>query len=193
MIACLGWGSLIWRVGGLPILGQWHPDGPDVKVEFLRKSSENRLTLVLFPKANEAVPCLWARMDAVSLSEAILALARREGSNKPIGPEHIGCWPGDAPTTIIDLETWAEKNAADHVIWTALPPKFTDPKTGKDRNGCWPSEQQAVEYLSKLIDTGVAAKAKEYVQRAPAQIDTAYRRRFSRCFEWTPQLRKLPR
>ena len=193
MIACLGWGSLIWRVGGLPIVGKWHPDGPDVKVEFVRKSSKNRLTLVLFPKATKAVPCLWARMDVASLDEAVLALAKREGGNKPISREHIGRWPGDAPSTIIDLEIWAEKKGVDHVIWTALPPRFTDPKTGNDRNGCWPSEQQAVEYLSKFIYEGVASKAKEYVQCAPMQIDTAYRRRFGRCLEWTPQRRKLPR
>ena len=133
------------------------------------------------------MPSLWARMDVASLDEAELALAKREGGNKPVSRNHIGRWPGDAPTTIIDLETWAEKNGVDQVIWTALPPSFTDPKTGNDRNGCWPSEQQAVEYLSKLIDEGVASKAKEYVQRAPAQIDTAYRRRFGGCLGWKPR------
>ena len=186
MIACLGWGSLIWHVRGLPIVGKWHPDGPNVKVEFVRKSSKNRLTLVLFDKATKAVPCLWARMAVASPDEAVIALAKREGGNRPISHEHIGCWPGDTPTTIIDLETWAAKNSIDDVIWTALQPKFTDSKTGNDRNGCWPSEQQAVEYLNRLVEGSIASKAKEYVRLEPAQIDTPYRRRFGRCLDWTP-------
>ena len=187
MITCLGWGSLIWRAGGLPIVDGWHADGPDVKVEFVRKSSEDRLTLVLFDRAAKAVPSLWARMDVATPAEAVAALAKREGGKRPISHEYIGRWPGANPTSIVDLESWAEEKGVDHVIWTALPPKFRDPKTGDDRNGCWPSEQQAVEYLSELITEGHASKAKAYVQRAPPQIDTAYRRRFGRSFEWTPR------
>ena len=26
-IACLGWGSLIWKAGALPVASQWHHDG----------------------------------------------------------------------------------------------------------------------------------------------------------------------
>ena len=46
MIVCLGWGSLIWRPGDLPV-GDWRDDGPEIKVEFVRESTDHRLTLVL--------------------------------------------------------------------------------------------------------------------------------------------------
>ena len=72
MIACLGWGSLIWAPGKLPIQQPWSEDGPKVKVEFARRSrcriySHNSdcelgpITLVLYNKAAEKTS-LWARM-----------------------------------------------------------------------------------------------------------------------------------
>ena len=59
MIVCLAWGSLIWNPGELPVAGAWRRNGPDVRVEFVRKSRRDRLTLVL-DKATDAVPSLWA-------------------------------------------------------------------------------------------------------------------------------------
>ena len=83
MIVCLAWGSLIWDLGGLPVeklegglpvprwvlspegedIGDWKPDGPQVRVEFARQSGKerDRLTLVLHDAA-ERQPSLWARM-----------------------------------------------------------------------------------------------------------------------------------
>ena len=187
MIACLGWGSLIWNPGKLPIVGDWRPDGPDVRVEFVRKSGRDRLTLVLFHNATGAVPSLWAPLDVPDLDAAVKKLAEREGGKKPLPSKRIGRWPGVVPETIVDLGSWVAARAVQGVIWTELPPRFTDPTTGQDRNGCAPDEDQAVGHLEHLIATDKATAAEEYVRCAPEQIDTAYRRRFVREFGWVPR------
>ena len=177
-IACLGWGSLIWDLDGLPV-GKWRCDGPPVRVEFVRQSLEHHLTLVLFEKA-EPVPSLWGRMNVGTLEEAIRALAKREGRGKPLSNSErdIGQWPRDDGTpTIIDLESWATRQGVDHVVWTALRPKFR----GKD--DCWPSAAEAVDHLNALSDK-TRPKAEQYVRNTPHQIDTAYRRRIGRCLGW---------
>ena len=177
-IACLGWGSLIWDLDGLPV-GKWRCDGPPVRVEFVRQSREHHLTLVLFEKA-EPVPSLWGRMNVGTLEEAIRALAKREGRGKPLSNSErdIGRWPrDDGKPTIIDLESWATRQGVDHVVWTALRPKF------RDKDDCWPSAAEAVDHLNALPDK-TRPKAEQYVRNTPHQIDTAYRRRIGRCLGW---------
>jgi nitroreductase len=46
-IACLGWGSLIWKPENLPIIGEWKNDGPMLPIEFSRESGGQRITLVI--------------------------------------------------------------------------------------------------------------------------------------------------
>ena len=58
--------------------------------------------------------------------------------------------PGTVPETIIDLDSWAAARGVQHVIWTDLPPRFTDQTTRQDRDDCLPDEDQAVEYLGRL-------------------------------------------
>ena len=95
MIACLGWGSLVWKLEGLLVeklrsdlpvppwtrcaegkVGDWQCDGPPVKVEFLRQSKDKRLTLVLHASA-APVPSLWARMTVDNLNTAVKDLKKR--------------------------------------------------------------------------------------------------------------------
>ena len=175
MIACLGWGSLIWDPRELPV-GEWQPEGPAVNVEFVRQSSGDRLTLVLHGDA-DAVPSLWARMSVDRLDAAVQALAVREGITGNVD-KNIGRWfPGAAdPPNIGDLGSWATRQGIDDVIWTALGPRF------QHDDGRAPTADEAVAYLRKLFDEGKAAKAEEYVRLAP--VDTAYRRHFVRSLGW---------
>lgn len=175
-IACLGWGSLVWDPFTLPIRGKWFEDGPLIQVEFARVSEDGRLTLVLTEKGTYA-RSLWSLLDVQKPEEAREALRVREGAPDD---KYIHFWlnqpknDSDSDT----IERWANNLGIGAVVWTALPPKF-------DNNEQFPSEDEAVEYLKKL-EYSKRCRAKEYIQKAPRQIDTNYRRRFELEFGWTP-------
>ena len=175
MIVCLGWGSLIWRPGDLPV-DDWREDGPAVSVEFVRESQDRRLTLVLDPNA-VSVTSLWAPMTMTDLSTAVLELAAREGT----GRENIDTWSAgeDDPAKLPGLREWVTGRDINHVIWTALEPRFR--RTSGER----PSVDQALAHLKGLTGHD-QVKAEQYVRRAPRQIRSAYRERFERSLGWTP-------
>lgn len=176
LIACLGWGSLIWDPRELPIQRQWFGDGPFIKVEFARQSKDGRITLVLDPNALP-VRSLWAVMDAAELNIAKEALRRRERANAT----DIESWTRgqSSPTLILNLPQWAESHGLESVIWTALPSRFNQ------TDGQTPKVEHVVEYLKGL--TGAARDAAErYIRLAPRQIDTSYRRRIEAALHWTP-------
>ncbi len=179
MIACLGWGSLVWDPRTLPIRGDWFEDGPLVPVEFARKSSDGRLTLVIVPDATP-VRSLWAMMDGADIDTAAEALRKREGTPKQ-RPEWIGRWSsGDPdPVNIPGLSGWVGGRGVSRVIWTALPPKFH----GEDDRV--PSVDEAVDYLRSLTGR-LRQEAERYVRYTPTQVDTEYRRRFEADLRWTP-------
>ena len=175
MIVCLGWGSLIWRPGDLPV-GDWRDDGPPVSVEFVRESEDRRLTLVLDPNA-APVTSLWAPMTLTDLSTAVIELAARERT----GRNKIDTWSAgtDDPKKLPGLREWATGREINHVIWTALEPRFRGTKDER------PSVDQALAHLSNLTGHD-RVKAEQYVRRAPRQIRTAYRERFEHSLGWTP-------
>jgi hypothetical protein len=177
VIACLGWGSLIWDPRSLPIRCEWFKDGPFVPVEFSRRSNDGRITLVI-DALSVPVRVLWAQMIPNSLSEAVDALADRENIKKNRSSD-IGAWKrGDAtPQYIPELSAWAEARGVDAVVWTALKPKF-DKQEGET-----PSADKVVEYLRRLMGTERDA-AKRYIENAPSQIDTEYRRRIEAALGW---------
>ena len=150
-----------------------------IRVEFARKSRDGRITLVLEASASP-VRSLWAVMDATDLAAAREALCDREGVTKKNESAYIGSWSvGDAsPSAIRDLEPWARARGVDHLIWTALPPKFDE---GEHK----PTEGQIVGYLSSLVGA-MRENAERYIRQAPRQIDTAYRRRIEAALHWTP-------
>lgn len=171
-IACLGWGSLYWNPGALPLAGEWKYDGPVIPVEFLRRSSSGRVTLVLDAEGTK-VPGLWVHLNCQSLPEAVEALRARE---KTLA-RNIGCWSGgDPPPLIPSLKLWAQERHIDAVIWTALDYRSKD---------C--QEKQSVEQLIAYL-RGLSGKdlnnAREYVQRAPHQIATAFRKKFETELGW---------
>lgn len=179
MIAVLGWGSLVWNPGALPIHRQWYLDGPFVRAELLRKSRDGRLTLVLAEDV-EPVRSLWATYDGTNVQEACVALCDREGIPQRNVATSIGSWSrGQAnPNCVLELEPWAVARGVQSVIWTNLPPKFDDTAASA------PSVEVALEYLAGL--TGPARDlAEQYVRRAPRQIDTYYRRRIEAALGWS--------
>lgn len=145
-IACLGWGSLVWNPGDLPLRSQWHFDGPSIRVEFVRQSGGNhgRITLVILPSA-EKVTSLWAQVDCADPAAAREALRLREG--KP-HRHHIGVWERGHPDpgSIPGLAEWAVSREIDAVVWTDLPPKF------KGEVGRVPTVQEVLTYLQALPD-----------------------------------------
>jgi hypothetical protein len=178
-IACLGWGSVVWDPRALPIQRQWFADGPLVKVDFLRQSRDDRITLVLHESA-WLVRSLWAVVALDDLTAARKSLAAREGVPEKNMLRHIGAWArGDVgPDCIIELGPWAESRGLESVVWTNLPPKF------KGEDGRVPSSFEVVSHLSQL--TGPARElAEHYVRHAPLQIDTRYRRCIEASLGWS--------
>lgn len=175
-IVCLGWGSLIWNPDDLPIDGQWQNDGPELPLEFARRSKDGRLTLVIDDDA-KPLTTLWASMTPETLDEAAEALRQREGTVE----KYIGRWPSSVqifPHQQI-IADWARQRDIDGVVWTALPPKFYDDTNRK------PSLDEAIAHLSALSGDQ-RAKAERYIRCAPQQIRTAYRERFESELGWLP-------
>ena len=175
VIACLGWGSLIWDSRGLPIQRNWFDDGPLIHVEFARKSQDGRISLVL-TVTEKPVMSLWAVMDTTDITTAREALRKREGCNS----DAIGSWViGEpSPKLVLGLPEWTQARSIDAVVWTALPPEFAGGEAA-------PTEGDVVRYLSQLTGP-VRDTAERYVRYAPRQIDTAYRRRIEAVLHWTP-------
>ena len=174
MIVCLGWGSLIWDPRKLPVEGEWQEDGPPLPIEFVRQSNNGRLTLVVDPESRP-VPVLWAKLAVTDLSNAAEQLRVREG---PTSITNIGCWPNGVSFDFAnDIGTWAQSKGIAGVVWTALGPQFSG-----DR-GRRPKQDEAIEYLRGLTGDTLAL-AREYVEKAPKQIDTDYRRAFAAALDW---------
>ena len=180
-VIVLGWGSLIWDPQELKLKAQseWQEDGPSLPIEFARISSRDRLTLVRKMDA-EHVPVLWHEMaPELTLDEAVEDLRIREGcpSQEPIGFIDFGAnerRSRDAEFAVT-ITNWAEDKGIDKVIWTDLGVKFKG-ETGEDF-----SPESAIDYLKGLEDD---SNAKEYVEKAPRQIQTVVRNRIREELKW---------
>lgn len=178
-IACIGWGSLIWRPEGLKIQNHWFEDGPILPIEFTRISSNNRVTLIIDKKA-KPVRTLWALMTTTSLDDAKKSLKQREGVPHIYTIHSVERNTNTKEPIQIIIKEWLNEKKLDCAIWTGLSfSKETDNKR--------PSVTQILEHLRNL-DTNERRKAEEYVRRAPRQIDTEYRRQIKLELGWTPLL-----
>lgn len=181
-IACIGWGSLVHDWRDLPCK-KWHSDGPLLPVEFARQSRDGRITLVICPGVT-CLPTFWSVLDVPDLQTAKERLGMREYADA--GPKwvakNIGFWDRASATShgleSDTIATWAALRGFASVVWTNLPPKFN----GQD--GVMPDEDAVVAYLRALEGTA-RGLAEDYVRKAPAQIDTAYRQRIARDLGWT--------
>jgi hypothetical protein len=181
LIACLAWGSLVWRPEGLPVHKPWFDDGPLLPVEFARQSKGGLITLVLV-SGHKRVRSLWAPMSVDELEAAKSQLAEREEIKTENIPKYIGWWSRNSDSTgpfIATVKEWAAHRTVEAVIWTALPPKFDD------MEGRVPKADELVTFLRRL-PYDKRRQAEEYVRRAPLQIDTEYRRVMEAELGWRP-------
>ncbi len=179
-IACLGWGSLVWDPRSLPTTGCWHEDGPGVKVEFLRQSNDDRITLVLDEDA-DFVPSLWSMMTCSTVKGAVEALHEREG--RP-GTRKIGIWERQRESFkdsnyICKFMEFVDHNKLDAVVWTKLGPKFNNV------DGYRPTEKEVIDHFIKL-EGCKRFNAEEYIRKAHPQINTKYRRKIKEAMGWKP-------
>lgn len=181
VIACLGWGSLVWDPRELPVRGTWFTDGPLLPIEVARESEDGRITLVLVPETFPLVRGLWALMSRKDLAEAKEALRSREGVPEKNAEKHIAHWNGaeaESPT-IRRIAEWARGLEIDAVTWTNLPPKFHQEERV-------PSVKEVVAHLDSLSHEK-RRNAERYVRMTPRQIDTDYRRMIEAKLGWTAQ------
>ena len=184
-MAFLGWGSLIWDQRELRTKGDWRGDGPPMPIEYRRISGDGRITLVLNPRV-EDVQTLWADADFEKLGEAIENLCEREciprAHIERIGFAIIGgrsrC--SAAPGVLERIQKWGKGKGLDAVVWTDLP---ENPDKFKKETGMELNDDNIIKYL-KSLKGETLDKAKEYVQKAPKQIDTKIRRRIKQKLGW---------
>jgi hypothetical protein len=179
-IVCVSWGSLLWNLKGFPVAGDWHYDGPELPLEYARHSDGEIASLVLM-EGGPAVPTFWAPVVPTTVDEAREALRQREDVRRNANA-WIGSIPGPAGVQYLHADVigrWLERNGADAVVWTALPPK------SRNENGRVPSLDEAVAYMRSLADDDLQ-RAETYVRRTPLQIRTPFRDRFEAEFGWTP-------
>ncbi len=180
LIACLGWGSLVWDPGDLPIRGKWFCDGPLLPIEFARKSSDERITLVLVPDTFPLVRSLWAPMSISDLNEAREALCKREGIPEKNEKKDIAHWrKGEQAEGVAQrIGRWAEALGLEAVVWTNLPPKFNKKVEA-------PASDEVIAHIAGLAHEK-RKHAERYIRMTPRQIDTDYRRIIEAKLGWTP-------
>lgn len=199
--AVLGWGSLIWATGSLHVAnGLWNPDGPLLPIEFVRVSGPDtspRLTLVVtdLPETR-TVRTLWSLSSIEDFDKAVADLALREdmkddarvgfvkrGVGNIEARARMQAVTGETRAALLGrIDAWLSAPGHERieaVIWTDLGRNTEAAKRISDLD-------QAIAFLRKLKDDQ-ATLAREYVEKAPAQVRTRGRERIETELGWMPK------
>lgn len=168
-IAIIGWGSLIWAPRELALESRWHKDGPELPVEFARRSGGGRLTLVTL-QSSELQRTYWATSRFGSLDAARENLRMREGTPR-VASIH---WASkadshDASDAVARrVQAWlVAQDKLDGAVWAGLEPTLSEHNV----------VATAVAYLMSLSEgTETYRLAHEYMVKAPPQIQTPVRK-----------------
>ena len=177
-IACLAWGSLVWKWEPLELASSWNEGGPALPIEFARESDGGELSTALCAGVSD-VACLWALLATGNLRTACEQLRIRE-QIPASRHDGIGCTPtlGVAGPYDARIAGWAKAHGVDAVVWTALPPRSNGVE------GRMPTANEAVAYLQAL-DGDVLTHARDYIRRVPRSIATGHRATIERRLGWT--------
>jgi len=181
MIACIGWGSLVWCPQSLHVRSCWFSDGPLLSVEFARESKDKRITLVIAPNT-PPLRCLWALMSLTDLDAAKTDLAAREGIDEEKIAKCIGVVTAQSnPQNGAEAEVkrWLSVAGVEAAIWTSLRPKIRNEYRK-------PTIDEVLAHLRGELTHEQRVNAEEYIRKTPRQIDTDYRRRIELEFGWLP-------
>jgi hypothetical protein len=78
------------------------------------------------------------------------------------------------------ISRWANSKGLDAVVWTKLGPKWQE---GKKAMARMPTAEEVITKIKKW-DEPLGTYARLYLQMAPRQIDTPYRRAIFAEFGW---------
>ena len=176
-IVCIAWGSLLWKPGPLKLASGWHPGGPRLPLEFVRKSDDSAEVALVLCEAARPMPTYWAWLDTQDLDAARAMLGEREKIT-PARPDWIGSIPGRAGAQEDPrIAAWLRRMRFDAAVWTALPAKF------EGESGRVPTADEVVAVLDGLPEQE-RAEAERYVRHTPAHIDTRFRRIIAARLGW---------
>ena len=175
-IAIIGWGSLIWSPGSLVLGSRWFKDGPTLPLEFARISNRDRATLVI-SEFGSPQRTYWVYASSDNPDSVVSELGRREGTRRIDFTLSDGTVSqGRSVQTGSSMSQWLAGHPELHAcVWTGLGSNWIE------KRGQAFSVEDALKYLTERPD---ASEAKEYIQKAPAQIQTPLRQTVRERLGW---------